>query len=165
MYNIFNWVKAAELIKINKAETVYAGMKEDWSCTADTIVLNGEMYNGTPFTTSDWATPSILIEDVFIPCYLKVDTKYDAKIWTHRAIQRFNYHKNIKEIYSKKFEITGNQDTFERIKSIAFFEGVELKCNIDRGWFTDTIKFKIKGSLDSIESATYQYKNLFGEYR
>ena len=40
---VFDWVKAAEIIRDENPETASAGLEGDWSCTAGTIFENGEI--------------------------------------------------------------------------------------------------------------------------
>jgi hypothetical protein len=69
---VFDWNKAAQIIKDNKFQNAEAGLMEDWNYTADQIFDNNLptlKENTYTYLASTWATPSIYINGVFIECY------------------------------------------------------------------------------------------------
>lgn len=67
---VFDWEKAAELIKIKNPQKVYAGLDEDWSCTAGVIFEDGKMKDdGYAYLSSTWATPVIGMDGERVICY------------------------------------------------------------------------------------------------
>lgn len=81
---VFDWLKAAEIIRERKPLKAWAGLIEDWWWTADDIYSEGQPRpDATAYLASNWATPTLSLrfadevrED--IPCwrYLK-----DAPGW------------------------------------------------------------------------------------
>lgn len=70
----FDWNKLQEYFNTHKH--VEAGMKEDWFFTGSNVTqekIDDKCVNG--LYMSDWATPSILINDEFIDCYIEVPIK------------------------------------------------------------------------------------------
>ena len=90
---VFDWQKAANLIKealkANPKLYVEAGLEEDWSCTADVIMQNGEVVHGMPYLASTWATPIVVIGEVEHECYKMAhevpDWNYDT-VWPEVAL-------------------------------------------------------------------------------
>lgn len=67
---VFDWEKAAMLIKKHNAKDVDAGLEEDWFWTAAPILENGEMLEDCgAYLASTWATPVIKIDGEKISCY------------------------------------------------------------------------------------------------
>jgi len=67
---VFDWNKAAELIKERKPEEVQAGLSGDWGCTGGTIYENG-VINADDYTylASTWAEPEIDIDGDVFSCF------------------------------------------------------------------------------------------------
>jgi len=69
---VFDWVKAAQIIKKRKAKNAAAGLSQDWEYTGGEILRNGmvipkeETYT---YLASTWATPGLEIDGEIIPCY------------------------------------------------------------------------------------------------
>ena len=60
---VFDWAKAAELIKIHNITDAKAGLKEDWTYTSGDILINGKRPNKNDvylFLGSEWATPILM---------------------------------------------------------------------------------------------------------
>lgn len=85
---VFNWKKAAKIIKKRKPVEAYAGLKEDWGCTSGKIIEAGKINKQESFCiylASTWATP-VLVIDVLgdgveeeIDCWIrKKNTEYDS---------------------------------------------------------------------------------------
>lgn len=68
---VFDWDKAAQLIKEKKPKEAIAGLSEDWFWTAGTIFSNGKpVTNGCTYLASTWATPVLILDDEEkIPCW------------------------------------------------------------------------------------------------
>jgi hypothetical protein len=69
---VFDWVKAAEIIRERNPEQAIAGLQDDMEWTAGTIWNNGlptpkeETYT---YLASTWATPILEIDGEEIPCF------------------------------------------------------------------------------------------------
>lgn len=66
---IFDWDKAATLIKDQKLYTVYAGLNEDWEYTSGPILINGIIPDSYTFLASIWDIPVLQYDDCIIECY------------------------------------------------------------------------------------------------
>lgn len=69
---VFDWEKAANLIKERKPHNVSAGLRGDWEWTGGEIYKNGKIIpkNQTyVFLASTWAVPEIDIDGDILPCY------------------------------------------------------------------------------------------------
>ena len=67
---IFDWDKAAKLIKERKPEYASAGLDEDWEWTGGVIYENNEpVTDAYTYLSSTWATPKLCIDGDFIDCY------------------------------------------------------------------------------------------------
>lgn len=95
---VFDWDKAARIIKDNDYKNVKAGLDEDWYATSDAILINGVPYmESNSFLMSNWATPIMIIldddndGDTAIPCWCyKTECEWDAYTqWPDSALQIF----------------------------------------------------------------------------
>lgn len=68
---VFDWVKAAQIIKDRKPKEAIAGLSEDWGWTAGPIFSDGKpVTDGGAYLASTWATPVLVLDDgMEIPCY------------------------------------------------------------------------------------------------
>lgn len=72
---VFDWDKAARIIKERKIKNASAGLKGDWYWTAGTILDDGEIPGeGYTYLASTWATPTLEINDdeddsIMIECW------------------------------------------------------------------------------------------------
>lgn len=67
---VFDWDKAAQLIRENKPETVSAGLRGDWEWTGGTIWENGEPdMESYTYLSSTWAVPEIDLDGEIIECF------------------------------------------------------------------------------------------------
>ena len=67
---VFDWDKAARLIKERKPDYASAGLDEDWEWTGGAIYRdNKPVTDDYTYLASTWATPMIFIDDEFIDCY------------------------------------------------------------------------------------------------
>lgn len=71
---VFDWDKAARLIKERNAQEASAGLSGDWECTGGTIFANGKpVKKEYTFLGSIWATPEIEIDGELIECWVWED--------------------------------------------------------------------------------------------
>lgn len=67
---VFDWDKAACLIKENMPEKASAGLSGDWEWTGGTIFKDGEpKHDSYTFLASTWATPELYLDGTLIECY------------------------------------------------------------------------------------------------
>lgn len=66
---VFDWDKAAKIIKERKPETASAGLAEDWFWTGGTIYENGRPVKSATYLASTWATPVLRFDGEEIVCY------------------------------------------------------------------------------------------------
>ena len=68
---VFDWDKAAQIIKDRGAKNASAGLSEDWDWTGGSILVDGRIpKDAYTFLASTWATPELQIEDEdVIDCY------------------------------------------------------------------------------------------------
>lgn len=70
---VFNWLKAAEIIKERGAKEASAGLRGDWEYTGGRIFANGKPVDEKDtytFLSSTWATPELEVEGEIIECYM-----------------------------------------------------------------------------------------------
>lgn len=87
---VFDWDKAAQIIKKEKLYTVYAGLTEDWDYTGGCILINGIIpKHNTAYLSSTWATPVISVDNgIFVECYKmasEVPNWNDETYWPESA--------------------------------------------------------------------------------
>ena len=67
---VFDWDRAAELIKESGFKDASAGLQGDWEWTGGVIFIGGKPYlDGYTYLSSTWATPEIEIDGMTQPCY------------------------------------------------------------------------------------------------
>lgn len=76
---VFDWNKAATLIKERKPKYADAGLGGDWEWTGGEIFSNGKVVtNSYTYLASCWAIPEIDIDGDVIPCWSWMDeTEWD----------------------------------------------------------------------------------------
>jgi len=68
---VFDWNKAAKIIKERNATTASAGLSGDWEWTGGSILENGKPNKGSyTYLASTWATPELKIDGEIIDCFL-----------------------------------------------------------------------------------------------
>lgn len=89
---VFDWNKAAQIIRDRKLFTVCAGLIEDWEYTGDYILVNGVIPKESEcraFLSSTWATPALMLEDeMFVDCFIMASQspKWDSgTFWPESA--------------------------------------------------------------------------------
>jgi hypothetical protein len=87
-HNVFDWVKAAQLIRDRRPLKAVARLAEDIDWTSVVIYCNGAIVDGgTPFLASSWATPVLVLDDEEIDCFvelIKDDSHYEL-MWPKEA--------------------------------------------------------------------------------
>lgn len=75
---VFDWDKAAQIIRERQAQEASAGLSGDWECTGGQILEGGKPIDKEDIYTylaSTWATPELEIDGEIIPCFkLQKDT-------------------------------------------------------------------------------------------
>lgn len=67
---VFDWNKAAEMIKETKPLTASAGLKGDWEWTGGEIYSDGNIEtNSYTYLASTWAVPELELEGIRYECY------------------------------------------------------------------------------------------------
>lgn len=67
---VFDWDKAAELIRERKPKVVWAGLQDDWEWTGGIIYENGNIIKDShSYLASTWAVPQIDLDGEIISCY------------------------------------------------------------------------------------------------
>ena len=87
---VFDWDKAARIIKERGLCDADAGLYEDWEWTGGTILENGDpVYDEYLYLASTWATPTLRTDDEDIPCFvMEHETEWDAKTrWPASALK------------------------------------------------------------------------------
>lgn len=79
---VFDWIKAAQIIRDRKPTEAVAGLSADMEWTAGTIYRDGKPVpsdESPTYLSSTWATPVLVLDDgEEIPCFLP---KPDAPGW------------------------------------------------------------------------------------
>lgn len=93
---VFDWGKAARLIKERRPQTASAGLEEDWFWTGGTIYENGAPVSPDDtytFLASTWATPVLVLDDEQIECWRmesEVPTWGSGTYWPQEALDILN---------------------------------------------------------------------------
>ena len=66
---VFDWDKAARIIKERKPERASAGLRGDWEYTGGTIYIDGVTEYEYTYLASTWAVPELEIDGEIIECY------------------------------------------------------------------------------------------------
>lgn len=86
---VFDWNKAARLIKESGVKTASAGLSLDWEWTGGTIFEDGKPTNENyTYLASTWATPELDLDGEMVDCYvMQGDTEWDAGTkWPQSAL-------------------------------------------------------------------------------
>ena len=75
-FMVFDWDKAAQIIREKQPKYALAGLRYDWEYTGGIIYENGKpIKECDTFLQSNWAIPELMIDGAVIECYkLKKDT-------------------------------------------------------------------------------------------
>jgi len=98
---VFDWEKAARIIKERGAKEASAGLRGDWNWTGGDIMKNGKPVpreDTYTYLASTWAVPELEIDGELIPCY-KMQSKtpkWDSSTyWPDEAIKILTESKEI----------------------------------------------------------------------
>jgi hypothetical protein len=70
-FRVFDWHKAAELIRERKPKLAMAGLEMDMEYTAGVIFERGlPQMDGSAYLASNWAIPVIELDGEEIPCWI-----------------------------------------------------------------------------------------------
>lgn len=87
---VFDWDKAARIIKYMGATRAWAGLDEDFEWTGGIILEDGEIVKDScTFLASIWATPTLYVGGEEIPCYVmqsQTEWNEDTK-WPESAVK------------------------------------------------------------------------------
>lgn len=67
---VFDWHKAARLIRERGAQDASAGLSGDWEGTGGAILYDGKPCFETTYLASTWATPELEIDGKLMDCFL-----------------------------------------------------------------------------------------------
>jgi hypothetical protein len=90
---VFDWDKAARIIRDKQPKTAYAGLCGDWEYTGGCIYEEGSPVHEYTYLASTWAVPELILDDEEpIECYLmKHETKWNEKTkWPKSALDILN---------------------------------------------------------------------------
>ena len=93
---VFDWDKAAQIIKDRGAQSASAGLAQDWEWTAGLILKDGNPIPADDtytYLASTWATPTLRINGENIECYkMKSETPGwgSDTYWPQSALDIFN---------------------------------------------------------------------------
>ena len=92
---VFDWHKAAELIREHKPSVAVAGLGDDWGETAGRIYQDGAPVpeeRTCVYLASTWATPEIRLDNRVEECWCwKDETEWNAKTyWPESALAILN---------------------------------------------------------------------------
>lgn len=75
---VFDWDKAARLIKEHKAQEASAGLSGDWGWTGGSIFVDGKIDTDSyTYLASTWATPEVEVDGIIYDCY-KMQSETDG---------------------------------------------------------------------------------------
>lgn len=95
---VFDWNKAARLIKEKQPRVASAGLCNDWEYTGDTIYNNSNPVLDTyTYLASTWATPEINLDGDVEGCYLmESETEWNESTkWPESALDILNSTKEM----------------------------------------------------------------------
>lgn len=77
---VFDWKKAAEIIRDRKPSVAEAGLEHDLEYTCGEIFRDGQIVEDSyTFLASNWATPLLIIDGEEIECYvMESETEWEA---------------------------------------------------------------------------------------
>ena len=75
---VFDWDKAAQLIKEHRPDYASAGLRSDWEWTGGVIYEDGEPADNYTYLASTWAIPELSLDGEIIECY---KMQHEAPDW------------------------------------------------------------------------------------
>jgi len=90
---VFDWDKAAKIIKERDVINASAGLIEDLGSTVGNILVDGRIpEKDYTFLSSTWATPVLILgrnNDVFIHCYImESETEWNSSIFWPKSARK-----------------------------------------------------------------------------
>lgn len=80
---VFDWVRAAQIIKAYKPKEASAGLEEDWEWTSGRIFVDEKPYTDDyTYLASTWATPQLLLDGKLFDCYVMKNEVPDWNAYT-----------------------------------------------------------------------------------
>lgn len=86
---VFDWNKAARIIRERRPHAAYAGLAEDLADTFSVIYVDGEpLEDGSGYLASTWATPQLYLDGDSVDCWIwEHETEWDADTrWPQSAL-------------------------------------------------------------------------------
>ncbi len=84
---VFDWDKAARLIRGSDAQEASAGLGGDWEWTGGNILADGKpVTDGGCYLSSNWATPELEIDGVVQGCWCYNDEWNEHTCWPESAL-------------------------------------------------------------------------------
>jgi hypothetical protein len=87
---VFDWLKAAKILKERKPKEAYAGLSRDLEWTAGCIYRKGKpITDESTYLRSTWATPVLVIGNEEIPCFVdESSTQWNEETkWPEEALK------------------------------------------------------------------------------
>lgn len=154
-YKVFDWDKAARIIKERNPEMALAGLSEDWFWTGGPIWEKGQIFNEWhPYLKSFWATPVIVLENECsreeIPCWIYDDeTVWDERtFWPESAKKILGCGEDMNDIKVPPFT-DGQKKLIEMTEKLA---GSRKICDVDDIDDVKDIKEIISETIAKIEN-------------
>ncbi len=89
-HKVFDWDKAARMIKEHKPKEAIAGLQTDMEYTGGIIYEDGKINKENyTYLSSNWATPIIVLDGIAQSCFvMESDTKWDEHTkWPDSAVK------------------------------------------------------------------------------
>lgn len=90
---VFDWDKAARIIRERRPHAAYAGLAEDLTDTFSVIYIDGEpLEDGSGYLASTWATPQLYLDGDSVDCWVwEYETEWDTDTrWPQFALDILN---------------------------------------------------------------------------
>ena len=90
---IFDWNKAARIIKERNPQIAEAGLAGDWDYTGGVIYSDGKIVSDSyTYLGSMWATPTLIVDGEDISCFIMEDeTEWTEETkWPESALEILN---------------------------------------------------------------------------
>ena len=90
---VFDWDKAAQLIKESGTKEAFAGLSGDWGATGGCIFEEGIPVDADEYycyLASTWATPELEIDEGKVPCFKmqsETDGWHSGTMWPDSAVK------------------------------------------------------------------------------
>lgn len=87
---VFDWDKAARLIKESGCKEASAGLSQDWEYTGGCIFKDGKPdLDSYTYLASTWATPELELDDEIVDCYIMESqtTWNESTKWPESALK------------------------------------------------------------------------------